>query len=359
MLELDSISLLPTELNSGSGVIGKFNFAVQDFEPSLPIFTSPMEAVVGVKNWEVWQKNGIKPVIPRTEPLEVRLEACCYIFAAFSKEEIRTNFMLTNRRSINSVFRVCIDAGNGHDSEVLQLGKELKRIYGPQIITMGGNIGNPRTYVDYCRADFDYVRVGLSSGSLVDVDKYGFSYPMAQLLIDLDGVKKTAGVGLKETKIIADGGIRSHADILKCIALGADYVMIGREFAKLLEANGNIYKEVYDQQAKQRVLVEEDRSKLGGNVTPEALKRLELVRVYRGNTTNDIQAMRDGYTDSEAWKNSGKKKRPVDSRCDNVNVVSTLGVWLSEMFECFSYGFIMTSSVDWKSFKNNAKYIKL
>lgn len=359
MLELENISLLPTELNSGSSVIGKFNFAVQDFEPSLPIFTSPMEAVVGVKNWEVWQKSGIKPVIPRTEPLEVRLEACCYIFAAFSKEEIRTNFMLTNRRSINSVFRVCIDAGNGHDSEVLQLGKELKRIYGPQIITMGGNIGNPRTYVDYCRADFDYVRVGLSSGSLVDVDKYGFSYPMAQLLIDLDGVKKTAGVGLKETKIIADGGIRSHADILKCIALGADYVMIGREFAKLLEANGNIYKEVYDQQAKQRVLVEEDRSKLGGNVTPEALKRLELVRVYRGNTTDDIQAMRDGYTDSEAWKNSGKKKRPVDSRCDNVNIVSTLGVWLSEMFECFSYGFIMTSSVDWKSFKNNAKYIKL
>ena len=57
--------------------------------------------------------------------------------------------------------------------------------------------------------------------------------------------------------------------------------------------------------------------------------------------------------------NSGKKKRPVDSRCDNVNVVSTLGVWLSEMFECFSYGFIMTSSVDWKCFKNNAKYIKL
>jgi GMP reductase len=37
-------------------------------------------------------------------------------------------------------------------------------------------------------------------------------------------------------KIIADGGIRGFADIIKALALGADYVMIGSVFAKMFES---------------------------------------------------------------------------------------------------------------------------
>ena len=358
MLELDEIALLPTELNSGNSMQGNFNFAVDDIEPSLPIFTSPMEAVVGSRNWKMWPENGIKPVIPRTETLDFRLEACGYIFTAFSKEEVKQHFILNINKSQSPLLRICIDAGNGHDTEVLEIGKSLRRIYGPRVSIMGGNIGNPATYLDYCRADFDYVRVGLSSGSLVDLDKYGFYYPMASLLIDITTVKKTTGIGLKQPKIIADGGIKCSADILKCIALGADYVMIGREFAKLLEANGDIYREVYDTNEKRRVLELQNKEDLV-NIDLESLKRRELIRVYKGNTTNQTQAERAGYTDIEKWENKTKKKKPVDSRCENVSVTSNLETWLKEMYECFSYGFTMTSSIDWKSFKNNVKHISL
>ena len=37
-------------------------------------------------------------------------------------------------------------------------------------------------------------------------------------------------------KIIADGGIRGYSDVIKALAVGADYVMIGGEFAKLVES---------------------------------------------------------------------------------------------------------------------------
>jgi len=358
MLELDGIALLPTELNSGNSVQGNFNFAVDDVEPSLPIFTSPMEAVVGSSNWKIWPNNGIKPVIPRTESIEFRLEACGYIFVAFSKEEVKQHFIVNINKSPTPLIRICIDAGNGHDTEVLEIGKNLRRIYGPRVSIMGGNIGNPSTYLDYCRADFDYVRVGLSSGSLVDYEKYGFYYPMASLLIDINTTKKTTGVGLKQTKIIADGGIKSPSDILKCIALGADYVMIGREFAKLLEANGDIYKEVYDTNEKKRVLEPQNKEDLV-NMDVDSLKRLELVRIYKGNTTNQTQAERAGYSSVEKWESTVKKKKPVDSRCENVVINSNLETWLKGMYECFNYGFVMTSSIDWKSFKNNVKYIHL
>lgn len=359
MLDLENIALLPTEINAGTTMVGKFNFAVPDVEPSLPIFTSPMDSVIGNNNWKVWSDNGIRPVMPRTEPIEVRLDACCVIFAAFSKEEVKQYFIMASRRSINSQFRICIDSGNGHDTEVLNIGRELRRLYGPQVLIMGGNIGNPKTYIDYCKADFDYVRVGLSSGSLVDSSKFGFTYPMASLLIDINGIKNTTGVALKQTKIIADGGIESHADILKCIALGADYVMIGREFAKLVEANGEIYREIFDNKIKQRILEAQEKSDLT-DISPDSLKRMELIRIYKGNTSFETQALRDGMTDVDDWQqDSSKKKRPVDSRCDNVPVLSNLQTWLNDMYECFNYAFIMTSSVDWKSFKNNVKHIQL
>lgn len=360
LLDLDNITLLPTEINVGTVMRdqGKFNFAVADQEPSLPIFTSPMESVVGNGNWQVWSNNGIRPVLPRTESLEVRLEACNYIFAAFSKEEVKQNFLMVKRNS-NNQFRICIDSGNGHDTEVLSLGSELKRIYGPQAIIMGGNIGNPRTYIHYCKAGFDFVRVGISSGSLVEAEKFGFTYPMASLLIDINSTKTTAGIGIKQTKIIADGGIKSHADILKCLALGADYVMIGREFAQLVEANGEIYRQVMDNNTKQLVLEEQDKNELY-DISPESLHRMELIRVYKGNTSFETQSQRDGFTDLDDWmQDSGKKKRPVDSRCDNVNVVSNLQTWLKDMYECFNNAFIMTSASDWRTFKNNVKHIAL
>jgi isopentenyl diphosphate isomerase/L-lactate dehydrogenase-like FMN-dependent dehydrogenase len=39
-----------------------------------------------------------------------------------------------------------------------------------------------------------------------------------------------AAVG-KETEVYVDGGVRSGNDIFKCIALGADYVFVGRPVA--------------------------------------------------------------------------------------------------------------------------------
>lgn len=41
--------------------------------------------------------------------------------------------------------------------------------------------------------------------------------------------------------IIADGGIRNYSDIIKAIALGADYVMCGSIFARMIESAGIKY----------------------------------------------------------------------------------------------------------------------
>jgi GMP reductase len=45
----------------------------------------------------------------------------------------------------------------------------------------------------------------------------------------------------KTSKIVADGGFREYSDIIKALALGADYVMLGSILNKCLESSGDTY----------------------------------------------------------------------------------------------------------------------
>jgi tRNA-dihydrouridine synthase len=64
---------------------------------------------------------------------------------------------------------------------------------------------------------------------------------MASLLSDTKHLKNHLEYnGSGNCKIIADGGIYSYSDVIKCLALGADYVMMGRTLAKSFEAAGEL-----------------------------------------------------------------------------------------------------------------------
>lgn len=364
-LELSDVMLVPDNLNLGWTNSGKLDYFVLDDQEvtgvpkSLPIFTSPMEAIVGVDNWKVWQDSGIKPILPRTVELGTRLEACGFIFCAFSLQEVRENFINIDQRGSTQQFHICIDSGNGHDVALMEIGQRLKQLYGKQVILMGGNIANPKTYEVYSGAGFDYVRVGISSGSLVDQDKYGFHYPMASILGAINSLRKSGKGRLRDVKVIADGGITCHSDILKAIALGADYVMIGREFAKILEASGTIYKRTV--KSDQDIIEEVQELEGLVNMSPIELSELDLVRQYFGNTTPEMQALRAGYSDVNSWRSSGEKPRVKvsDSEWTWVEIGTTLKDWIQGLKECINYGFMMSNAKSWKEFRDNTLVIRV
>ena len=359
LLELEDITLIPSTTNKG-WLGNKINYLVRDAQEvtgiadSLPIFTSPMESVVGIGNWKIYQDSGIKPVLPRTEDVVTRLDACCYIFSAFSAGEVKTYFIDQDRRGIQSQFHVCIDAGNGHEVGIINLGMKLKEKYGNQIILMGGNIANPETYLTYSKFGFDYVRVGISSGSTVDKNFYGFHYPSASLLEAIKMVKsKMLGRGSNQPKIILDGGIHCHSDILKAIALGADYVMIGREFVRLVEASGTLWKKMEGNKGGvEEVPGPEQYYGMAGY----ELSDLGLLRQYSGNTTPEMQALRAGYKNVPDWKKGSPKVRVSDSEWSWVKVESSLPCWIQELKECIEYGFMMSDAASWEEFVKNVKY---
>lgn len=359
LLELKEIALIPTAINYGKYQQSKINYLISDeleitgVSNTLPVITSPMESIIDSNNWKIWQDNGIKPILPRTEGLETRLSACCYIFSAFSIQEIKASFVDQDRRGGRNQFHICIDCGNGHDSNLLDLCHKLKQSYGQQMLIMAGNIFNPETYINYSKIGIDYVRVG-SGGSLVNKNKFGFHYPMASLLIDINNTKNKACIGLKTPKIIADGGISSISDILKALALGADYVMCGRQFSKLLEAAGTVYKKSKNQNGEE-IIEEVNLSSLTG-ITKEELIKLNLERQYYGNTSIEMQALRAGFNTVEDWVKKKPKIKLSDSTWEWVPVNNLISNWIIEFKNCTDYGFMMSGALNWKEFKDKVKY---
>jgi len=65
-------------------------------------------------------------------------------------------------------------------------------------------------------------------------------YPIASLISEIKEIKDefvARGIDKNSlTKIVADGGIRNYSDIIKALALGSDYVMVGSVFARMLES---------------------------------------------------------------------------------------------------------------------------
>ena len=65
-------------------------------------------------------------------------------------------------------------------------------------------------------------------------------YPQASLIDECYNIKKQLLLETEDIlpKIIADGGIRNYDHVIKALALGADYVMIGSLFAQCIESAG-------------------------------------------------------------------------------------------------------------------------
>ena len=216
----------------------------------LPLFTAPMSAVVGVNSWKDYMNNKINPIIPRSVPIEKRLNflSNTIMFVSFSLSEIQQQFIDKDYTDYNGQFHILIDIANGNMRKMFDLVKQLKEKY-EDVVIMAGNIANPETYEKYCQLGIDYCRVGIGGGSGCNTSTFtGIHYPMGSLLKKCNTIKETyknlsiQNVGLNPTKIIADGGIKGYSDIIKCLALGADYVMCGSIFTKMEESEGDIIK---------------------------------------------------------------------------------------------------------------------
>lgn len=186
----------------------------------LPVMTSNMDTITesGMANF-VGEKGGIG-VLHRFLSVERNIEEfkkCRHpVFVSVGCNEKELERAQALRDAGASYF--CVDVAHGHARYVGRMLKGLRALLPNQCI-MAGNVATyaGADYLAHCGADI--IKVGIGGGSVCSTRiKTGFGIPMLTSLIDCSKVDRS---------IVADGGIRAAGDIVKALAFGADFVMIG------------------------------------------------------------------------------------------------------------------------------------
>lgn len=264
----------------------------------LPLFTAPMNTVVGRTNFDLFEQEKIYAILPRTESLQMRIEYSFYgKWAAYSLVEFEDVFCSGKYKKDTSKIYALIDVANGHMKKIFDLVKCSKDIYGEDIVIMVGNIANPNTYEEYAKVGVDFIRCGIGGGSgCLSSSNLGVHVPMASLIDSVYKVKKSLkNQGMKKLpNIVADGGIRNYSDAIKSLALGADYVMIGSVFARMLESSAVKKSEKIGYLNNNVSLFERINRRDGEWVLDENTKLGDITAIFYGMASKEGQIALNG-----------------------------------------------------------------
>lgn len=137
---------------------------------------------------------------------------------------------------------VVIDAAHGHSRGVMDCVKLLKTKL-PDLRVIAGNVATAEGVRDLHRLGADGLRLGIGAGSICTTRVVaGVGVPQFTAVLDCCEEANKLGI-----PTIADGGVRSSGDIVKCLAAGASAVMVGNMFAGCEESPGEI--EIYRNRA--------------------------------------------------------------------------------------------------------------
>jgi GMP reductase len=207
-----------------------------------PYMVAPMDTVIDEKNWDFFLESGLNVCLPRgvDYPKGFVNNTPNLLFESMSLSEFKKKYCVSGELDEPIYnFTVLIDIANGHMADLIDSCTIAKRIWGDDLILMVGNIANPETVGILSEIGVDYVRVGIGGGSACTTTTHtGVHYPMASLIKECAMV---ADVSKGNIKIVADGGIRSTADVNIALACGADFVMMGQLFNQCIESCSTTY----------------------------------------------------------------------------------------------------------------------
>ncbi|MCX6269362.1 MAG: IMP dehydrogenase [Bacteroidetes bacterium] len=320
-----------------SAVNSRKTVSVVDENNMLPLFTAPMDTVTDIAHRNIFSDNHIYPMAPRTQTKHFTIEDCHKIngWFALSLDQVERFFSNGSDFQDSGNIRICIDIANGNMKRLLNTVEKIKTRYQDQLIVMVGNVANPGTFFELSAVGADFVRVGVGNGSGCSTSVHtGIGYPLASLIHDIHQTKN--GQPGKFAKVVADGGIKKYADIIKALALGADYVMCGGLFNKALESAGNTYSanKKFD-----GYTVPGDQVDQYSDEVATAFKMGSVFyKKFRGMSTKEVQA------------HLGNELRSSEGVTRMIQVEYTLTGWVENFIDYLSSAMSYTDSKELSSF---------
>ena len=191
----------------------------------------------------------------------------------------------------------CIDSSEGYSCWQANTIKWVRDNYGDSVKIGAGNVVDGDGFRFLAEAGADFVKVGIGGGSIcITRETKGIGRGQATALIDVAAARdkyfEETGIYVP---ICSDGGIVHDYHMTLALAMGADFMMLGRYFARFDESptpkvlvNGSYMKEYWGEGSNRARNWQ--RYDLGGNTKLTFEEGVDSYVTYAGSLHDNVEA---------------------------------------------------------------------
>ncbi len=283
----DDVLLVPQASNIDSRTEIDLTSNIGGMSFRLPIISSPMDTVSEVDMVNAMNELGGLGIAHRYNTIEDQAS----IFSQVPGRKaaaigVSSDFMdraVTLYKS--GVRMLCVDVAHGHHSMVKEALKSLRAEFGDTLYLMAGNVATPEAFYDLSQWGADAIRVGIGGGSICSTRiQTGHGVPTLQSVLDCASVDT-------EAKLIADGGIKTAGDIVKCLAAGADFVMLGSMLAGTDQSPGQVFTSAEGKRYKVYRGMASPEAQIAWRGNARSLEGVSTTISYKGCVTSILEKL--------------------------------------------------------------------
>jgi len=213
---------------------------------------------------------------------------------------------------------VCIDVANGYMENLIKFCQKVRENYPDKIIVAGNVVSREMTEALIINGKVDVVKVGIGPGAACSTRiQTGVGMPQLSAVMECSD----AAHGLNGF-VISDGGITCPGDMAKAFGGGADFVMMGGQFAghdenpgELIIENGQKYKLFYGMSSEHAM------KKHYGEMAKYRSSEGRLLKIkYRGSLESTVLNYLGGLRSACTYINAKKVKNMA--KCTTFVIVS-------------------------------------
>jgi IMP dehydrogenase len=297
-LTYDDVLLVPqhSDIESRSQInIGSYLDKKRDLWFDIPVISAPMDTVTGSEMAIELGLLGMLAIVHRYNSVDAQYGMASYIFDHLNDNRktgfaigITGDYLERAEALVKGGARIlCLDVAHGDHSMMQNAIHRLREVLGDEVHLMAGNVATREGASRLAAWGADSVRVGIGGGSICSTRiQTGHGVPSLASVL--------ACKGLQNVTIIADGGIRNPGDIVKALAAGAGFGMVGSLLAGTDKTPGEVIVG-HDGTARKiyRGMASRD-AQMDWRGRAASLEGVSTTVPYKGTTRDAVEQIRNG-----------------------------------------------------------------
>ena len=226
---------------------------------------------------------------------------------------------------------LCIDSSEGYTCWQEKTIRFIRERYGDTVKVGAGNVVDRDGFMFLAKAGADFVKIGIGGGSIcITRETKGIGRGQASALIEVaaarDEYYATTGIYVP---ICSDGGIVHDYHMTLALAMGADFIMLGRYFARFDESptqklmvNGSYVKEYWGEGSNRARNWQ--RYDLGGKAKLNFEEGVDSYVTYAGSLHDNVE--KSLYKVKSTMCNCGVTSIPALQENAKLTLVSSVSI---------------------------------